>query len=134
MQAKSKIVKLKKKAKPAAPKATAADAARPTEEFKMVLCVNEALKMGKGKIGAQCAHAALGVTQQNRVRHEASFRHWERHGQAKIALKINDDNEMVRRVSNQSRSVPGALMLDVISHVTKQIKFHMRTVTLYCAG
>jgi peptidyl-tRNA hydrolase, PTH2 family len=39
---------------------------RPKEELKMVLCVNDALKMGKGKIGAQCAHAAVGVLQ---VRH-----------------------------------------------------------------
>ena len=93
-QAKSKIVKVKKKSSKPVPQ----DAAyiRPTEEFKMGLCVNEALKMGKGKIGAQCAHAALGVTQQYRARHEPSFKHWERHGQAKIALKINDDHEMVR--------------------------------------
>ncbi|GAX73836.1 hypothetical protein CEUSTIGMA_g1286.t1 [Chlamydomonas eustigma] len=66
----------------------------PREEYKMVLCVNEVLKMGKGKIGAQCAHAALGVTQQYRSSLEASFKHWERHGQAKIALKIQDDDEM----------------------------------------
>ena len=57
--------------------------------------MNESLKMGKGKIGAQCAHAAVGVTQQHRTRHEVSFRHWEHGGQAKIALKINDNEEMV---------------------------------------
>jgi hypothetical protein len=45
--------------------------------------------------GAQCAHAALGITQQYRSKLEASFKHWERHGQAKIALKIQDDDEMV---------------------------------------
>jgi hypothetical protein len=94
-QVKSKIVKVKKKSSASKPTPQEAAFTRPTEEFKMVLCVNEALKMGKGKIGAQCAHAALGVAQQYRARHELSFKHWERHGQAKIALKINDDHEMV---------------------------------------
>ena len=30
-------------------------------EVKMVLVVREDLKMGKGKIGAQCGHATLGA-------------------------------------------------------------------------
>ena len=30
------------------------------DEIKMVLVVREDLKMGKGKIGAQCGHATLG--------------------------------------------------------------------------
>jgi hypothetical protein len=33
------------------PKAQPVAFVRPKEELKMVLCVNEALKMGKGKIG-----------------------------------------------------------------------------------
>jgi len=33
----------------------------PIEDVKMVLVVREDLKMGKGKIGAQCGHATLGV-------------------------------------------------------------------------
>ena len=32
---------------------------QPTEELKMVLLVNQELKMGKGKIAAQCCHAAV---------------------------------------------------------------------------
>ena len=33
----------------------------PIHDVKMVLCVREDLKMGKGKIGAQCGHATLGT-------------------------------------------------------------------------
>ena len=33
----------------------------PAEDIKMVFIVREDLKMGKGKIGAQCGHACLGV-------------------------------------------------------------------------
>ncbi|KAL6757437.1 peptidyl-tRNA hydrolase 2/Bcl-2 inhibitor of transcription 1 [Haematococcus lacustris] len=60
----------------------------------MVLCVNESLKMGKGKIGAQCAHAAVGVLQQWGSTHAVALKQWEHHGQPKIALKISDDDEM----------------------------------------
>lgn len=37
------------------PKAQPVSFVRPKEELKMVLCVNEALKMGKGKIGENCS-------------------------------------------------------------------------------
>jgi len=61
----------------------------------MVLCVNSALGMGKGKIGAQCAHAALGAVQRHRrAQSEPAFRAWEAQGQAKIALKVPSDAEL----------------------------------------
>ncbi|KAJ9508908.1 hypothetical protein QJQ45_028225, partial [Haematococcus lacustris] len=46
--------------------------------------------------GAQCAHAAVGVLQQWGSSHAIAFKQWEHHGQPKIALKISDDDEMVR--------------------------------------
>lgn len=36
------------------------DKVEPEEEYKMVLCVRMDLKMGKGKMCAQCGHAAVG--------------------------------------------------------------------------
>jgi PTH2 family peptidyl-tRNA hydrolase len=58
----------------------------------MVLCVNNGLGMGKGKIGAQCGHAALGCVQRwRRPDTDAHFRRWEHGGQPKIALKVSDD-------------------------------------------
>ena len=35
------------------------------EEYKMVLCVRMDLKMGKGKMCAQCGHAAVGFWEFN---------------------------------------------------------------------
>eukprot|EP00775_Hariotina_reticulata_P006448 gene6448-6677_t len=66
----------------------------PREELRMVLCVNQALKMGKGKIGAQCAHAAVGVLQKYKTGNDHIFRMWERFGQPKITLKVQDEHEM----------------------------------------
>ena len=47
--------------------------------------------------GAQCGHAAVGVLQkyQNKAAHEMAFRQWEYMGQAKIALRVQDEDEMV---------------------------------------
>ena len=33
----------------------------PPQEIKMVMVVRDDLKMGKGKMGAQCGHATLGA-------------------------------------------------------------------------
>lgn len=46
--------------------------------------------------GAQCAHAAVGVIGKYRPRNEVLFRMWERCGQPKIALKIPNEEHMVR--------------------------------------
>lgn len=89
----------RKTAKAAPPKQTpgqskSASVQVPREELKMVLCVNMSLKMGTGKIGAQCAHAAVGVLQAHASTHATYFRYWERYGQPKIALKAQDEAEM----------------------------------------
>ncbi|KAG2426425.1 hypothetical protein HYH02_014784 [Chlamydomonas schloesseri] len=67
---------------------------RPKEELKMVLCVNMSLKMGTGKVGAQCAHAAVGVLWSHYNSHSIAIRQWEMYGQPKIALKVSDEAEM----------------------------------------
>lgn len=40
---------------------SAASTPVPKEEYKLVLCVNQELKMTKGKVAAQCCHAAVAV-------------------------------------------------------------------------
>ena len=61
---------------------------------KLVLCVNMSLGMGKGKIGAQCGHATLGAYKIARKRGTSCLSVWETFGQAKIAVKVNDDDEI----------------------------------------
>ena len=55
--------------------------------YKMVLCVNTELGMGKGKIAAQCGHAAVGCYKVASIQCPAGVKAWERTGCAKIALK-----------------------------------------------
>lgn len=45
--------------------------------FKMVLCVNMELSMGKGKIAAQCGHATLGAYKRAARHSPTTLRSWE---------------------------------------------------------
>lgn len=77
------------------------DVVIPGEEYKMVLCVRMDLKMGKGKMCAQCGHAAVGATKKAAVRIPRQLRQWENYGQPKIALKVptEEDMENIRAIA-----------------------------------
>jgi PTH2 family peptidyl-tRNA hydrolase len=62
--------------------------------YKMVLCVNQGLGMGKGKIAAQCCHAAVACVQKSRKLCPNGVAAWERTGCAKIAVKCPSEEEM----------------------------------------
>ncbi|CAB9500284.1 Probable peptidyl-tRNA hydrolase 2 [Seminavis robusta] len=62
--------------------------------YKMVLCVNQELGMGKGKIAAQCCHAAVGCFKRAKKQCPKGVQAWERTGCAKIALKCPTQDEM----------------------------------------
>jgi PTH2 family peptidyl-tRNA hydrolase len=59
--------------------------------YKMVLCVNTSLKMDKGKIAAQCGHATLGAYKASMKHASSNVKWWERTGQAKIAVKVTEE-------------------------------------------
>jgi peptidyl-tRNA hydrolase len=67
----------------------------PSEELKMVLLVNQELKMSKGKIAAQCAHAAVGILQQHSAKRRTWFKQWEMTGQKKIALRVETTSDLL---------------------------------------
>ena len=66
-------------------------------DLKMVLVVRNDLKMGKGKLGAQCGHATLGAYTRAK-KHSEGSKYWTKlmekyrwEGQKKICVKV--DNE-----------------------------------------
>ncbi|CCH45186.1 putative peptidyl-tRNA hydrolase 2 [Wickerhamomyces ciferrii] len=68
-------------------------------ETKMALVVRQDLKMEKGKIAAQCAHAALGCYRLMLHDNQSSqnlpmLQRWEHTGQAKITLKTQSKEDM----------------------------------------
>lgn len=61
------------------------------EELKLVLVVRQDLKMGKGKIGAQCGHASVGIYRRAVKSKDPYLDPWLEQGQRKIVVK--DDSE-----------------------------------------
>ena len=61
------------------------------EEAKMVLVVNSSLAMGKGKVSAQCGHAAVLCYKAAMVEVPVVLARWERIGMAKVVVKAREE-------------------------------------------
>lgn len=82
---------------------------------KMMLLVNMSLKMDKGKIGAQCGHATLGLYKQvmSMTKYQKMLEMWETNGQKKICAKLKDDGEMNLIISKLvDESIPHYTVID----------------------
>ncbi|KAK3143519.1 hypothetical protein QOZ80_4AG0301320 [Eleusine coracana subsp. coracana] len=83
------------------------------EDFKMVLVVRNDLKMGKGKIAAQCSHATLGLFKKLQQRAPKSLKRWERCGQVKVVVKIESEEDMlVLQGRAKSLNIPTHITID----------------------
>ncbi|KAI9066638.1 peptidyl-tRNA hydrolase II [Trametes sanguinea] len=65
------------------------------EPCKLVLVVRTDLGMTTGKIAAQCGHATLACYKALQKTNPSLLKHWERTGQAKIALKATSEEELL---------------------------------------
>lgn len=64
----------------------------------MVLVVRSDIAMGKGKVGAQCAHAALECCYQalnSKKAKKEMFQSWLQIGQPKIVVRIPNEEELL---------------------------------------
>ncbi|XP_024122590.1 peptidyl-tRNA hydrolase 2, mitochondrial isoform X1 [Oryzias melastigma] len=68
-------------------------------DFKMVLVVRNDLKMGKGKVAAQCSHAAVSAYKQVQRRDPELLKQWEYCGQPKVVVKAPDEETLVELLS-----------------------------------
>ncbi|XP_059474690.1 peptidyl-tRNA hydrolase 2, mitochondrial-like [Neocloeon triangulifer] len=74
------------------------------EEKKLVVVVRTDLKMGKGKIAAQVAHAAVAAYKQAKRWNPEVLGEWERCGQTKVALKASGGEEQLRQLATAARA------------------------------
>lgn len=82
-------------------------------EFKMVLVVRSDLKMGKGKVAAQCSHAAVSVYKQVQRRNPELLKQWEYCGQPKVVVKAPDEDDLFQLLSQAKEvSLPVSLIQD----------------------
>ncbi len=72
--------------------------------FKMSILIRNDLKMGKGKMVAQGAHAAVGAAMETLKRNPQWFREWEIGGAAKIVLKVESQEELIQLI-DRARSL-----------------------------
>lgn len=77
---------------------------------KQALIVRTDLGMGKGKIAAQCAHAALAAY----LKADPSDREqWQHGGQEKVVLKVQSEKELVTLFQKAKKArLPAALITD----------------------
>ncbi|KAK2196787.1 bifunctional Peptidyl-tRNA hydrolase II domain superfamily/Peptidyl-tRNA hydrolase [Babesia duncani] len=64
------------------------------EECKLVLCVRMDLGMGRGKIAAQCSHAAVDAVLNAQKSGNKFLSVWLESGQRKVVVRVPDLNEM----------------------------------------
>jgi len=63
------------------------------KEYKQVILVRTDLKMGRGKIAAQCAHASVdSVLKSTRDVIEK----WKKQGMKKVILKVSGESELMK--------------------------------------
>uniref|UniRef100_A0A8C8ZGL3 Peptidyl-tRNA hydrolase 2, mitochondrial n=1 Tax=Prolemur simus TaxID=1328070 RepID=A0A8C8ZGL3_PROSS len=69
-------------------------------EYKMILVVRTDLKMGKGKVAAQCSHAAVSAYKQVQRRNPEVLKQWEYCGQPKVVVKAPDEETLVELLTH----------------------------------
>lgn len=78
--------------------------------FKQAIVVRSDLKMGKGKIGAQSAHASVLALYKADERDAAA---WRAGGMKKICLKVASEKELIQIFNEAKRArLPAALVRD----------------------
>ena len=77
------------------------------DKTKLVLVVNQDLKMGKGKIAAQVGHASVSATLKAGESNPSALDSWLKSGQKKICVKTNYEGiqDLVSKAENQGIQV-----------------------------
>ncbi len=82
-------------------------------EIKQVILVRTDLEMGKGKLAAQVAHAALMSYLEAIKIDKELVDQWIKEGQKKIVLKVNNEEELVRFYNAfKYKKIPCAIVED----------------------
>jgi PTH2 family peptidyl-tRNA hydrolase len=82
--------------------------------MKQVIVVRTDIKMGKGKLAAQVAHAAVTAAEVARREKPEWFEEWMRSGQKKVVLKVSSLGELLKlREEAERLGLPTALISDM---------------------
>jgi PTH2 family peptidyl-tRNA hydrolase len=81
--------------------------------LKQAIVARTDVKMGKGKLAAQAAHASLAAAEEAMKRREEWFGEWKSSGQRKVVLKVQSEEELQELYRKaKSAKLPAALIQD----------------------
>ena len=84
-----------------------------TFEFKQVIVVRTDLKMSRGKIAAQAAHAALTAAEEAKKQRKKWWETWIEEGQCKVVVKVRNELELMKiEEEAKNAGLPTALIKD----------------------
>jgi PTH2 family peptidyl-tRNA hydrolase len=81
--------------------------------MKQAIVVRSDLRMGKGKVAAQVAHASLSAAEEAMQRRQRWYEDWKDGGQAKIVLKVESE-DVLRELLQKAKTagLPASLIED----------------------
>ncbi len=78
-----------------------------------MIVVRSDLKMGKGKLAAQVAHASISAAEEAMRSKQGWYNRWKEEGQAKIVLKVGSEGELRELLRKaEETGLPSALVQD----------------------
>jgi len=80
--------------------------------LKQVIVIRNDLKMGKGKIAGQTAHASVSALRKTEQKNPEAVERWEGEGQKKIVLKVGSEEELFALFEQMKKEIPCALIRD----------------------
>ncbi len=82
-------------------------------EIKQVIVVRMDVKMGKGKLAAQVAHAAMASAEESRGMRRSWYEDWKEQGQAKVVVKGANEAELQELFKKaRAMGLPSSLIQD----------------------
>ena len=81
--------------------------------MKQAIVARTDIRMGKGKLAAQAAHASLAAAEDAMKRREEWYEDWKSTGQKKIVVKVGSEEELQELYRKaKSAKLPAALIQD----------------------
>jgi PTH2 family peptidyl-tRNA hydrolase len=81
--------------------------------YKQVIVFHSDLKLSKGKMAVQAAHAAVSAAEEARKHHRIWWENWIDEGQRKIAVKVKTEEELLNLERHAKElGLPCALIVD----------------------
>jgi PTH2 family peptidyl-tRNA hydrolase len=82
--------------------------------FKQAIVVRRDLRIGKGKLASQAAHAAVSAAEEARAKFPGWWSEWIRGGQKKVVLRVEGEGELMALYEeSKRRGLPVALVADM---------------------